>query len=812
VNALINDVRFGLRMLWKHRLASLICAVALGLGMGATTAIFSMAEGFLLHPVPFKEAGNIVAIVDTRPQQNILMNSVAPATFLDWQAQAKSFDRLGAYDYDEANLTGDREPQRVQAFDITANFFELLGVQPALGRSFLPEEEQPGRNQVIILSHGLWERRYASDPAILTKTIKVDGKTYTVVGVMAKGFDFPMTAEAWLPLTISAKEQTQRDSRYLWVLGHLKPGVSASQAAAEMSTISQRQAKDFPDSYKGWQLNVMSLRLFAAGNLTPQFTILLLGAVGFVLLIACADVANVQFARVTGRQKELAVRTAMGASRGRIMRQLLIESTLLSLFGAALGLFLAHWQLTLMLQHMPADVAKFIAGWDTIRLDAGAFCFALVIAVASGLLSGVAPALLVSRTNVSETLKESGRGSSTGRVRHRLRSALVIAEVALSLVLLVGAGLLVKGFYALLTVNNYSHPETLLTLGMTLPDLKYSRPETRTSFDDRILQRISSLPHVQSAALVTAVPYANGGDVDSDNFSSEGHVPASRSDRPIAFIETVSPKYFSMMNIALRQGRVFSDSDGASTAPVAVISESLARRYFSNESPVGRKIKVGAADSDSSWLTVAGVVADVHYSWIEKDYLPTLYVLYNQSPKLSSTLLVRTDGQPLSLVAAVRGEIASVDPDLPLFEIKSLDTVISHSIVGIAYVAALMGAIGIIALVLASVGVYGVMSYSVSERTHEIGIRMAMGASRGQIQRLIIGNGMLLTIVGMAIGMPAAFALAYGLSSLLFGVTANDPVSFVGLPVVLASVALLASYLPARRALRVDPLVALRYE
>jgi putative ABC transport system permease protein len=812
MSVLMNDVRFGLRMLWKHRLASLVCAVALGLGMGATTAIFSMAEGFLLHPVPFKEAGNIVALVDTRPQQNILMNSVAPATFLDWQAQAQSFDHLGAYDYDEANLTGDHEPQRIQAFDITSNFFELLGVEPALGRSFLPEEEEPGRNQVIILSHGLWERRYASDPAILSKAIKVDGKAYTVVGVMAKGFDFPMTAEAWLPLTISAKQQTQRDTRYLWVLGHLKPGVSASQAAAEMSTISQRQAKDFPDFYNGWQLNVMSLRLFAAGNLTPQFTILLLGAVGFVLLIACADVANVQFARVTGRQKELAVRTAMGASRGRIMRQLLVESTLLSLFGAVLGLFLAHWQLSLMLQHMPADVAKFIAGWDTIRLDAGAFCFALIIAVASGLLSGVAPALLVSRTNVSETLKESGRGSSTGRVRHRLRSALVIAEVALSLVLLVGAGLLVKGFYALLTVNNDSRPETLLTMGMTLPDLKYSLPETRTSFNDGILQRISSLPHVQSAALVTAVPYANGGDVDTDNFSIEGRAPASRSDRPIAFIETVSPKYFSMMKIALRQGRLFSDSDGASTAPVAVISESLARRYFSGESPLGHKIKVGAAETVSSWLTVAGIVADVHYSWIEKDYVPTLYVLYNQSPRLSSTLLVRTDGQPLSLVAAVRGEIASVDPDLPLFEIKSLDTVISHSIVGIAYVAALMGGIGIIALVLASVGVYGVMSYSVSERTHEIGIRMAMGASRRQIQRLIIGNGMLLTIVGMAIGMPAAFALAYGLSSLLFGVTANDPVSFVGLPIVLASVALVASYLPARRALRVDPLHALRYE
>ncbi len=808
----MNDVRFGLRMLWKHRLASLICAVALGLGIGATAAMFSMAEGFLLHPVPFAEAGRIVALVDTRPQQNVLMNAVAPATFLDWQEQAKSFDQLGAYDWDEVNLTGDRDPQRVQGFEITANLFQLLGVQPALGRSFLPEEEQPGNNQEIILGHGLWERRYASDPAILGKAIKVDGKAYTVVGIMAKGFDFPKPAEAWMPLTIAGKQRVQRDSRYLWVLGHLKLGVSDAQAAAEMLTLRQRQATDFPDSYKGWQLRVMSLRRFAAGDLTPQFMFLLLGATGFVLLIACADVANVQFARVTGRQKELAVRTAIGATRGRIVRQLLVESVLLSIVGAVLGLFLAHWLLALLLQYMPPDVAKFIAGWNTIRLDTGAFCFTLAIAAASGLLSGVAPALLVSRTNISETLKESGRGSSTGRVRHRLRSALVIAEVALSLVLLVGAGLLVKGFYALLTVNNYSHPETLLTLSTTFPELKYGRSETRLSFDDRVLQRVSALPGVQSAALATAIPYANGGGADTDTFSIEGRVSTSRHDLPIAFPETVSPKYFAMMNIALREGRIFSDSDGASTPPVAVISESLAGRYFPGESPLGRKIKVGAADSASPWLTITGIVADVHYSWIEKDYIPTLYSLYSQAPKLNSSLLVRTDGNPLAVVSAVRSEIAAVDPDLPLFNIKPLDTVITESIVGIAYVAALMGAIGIIALVLASVGVYGVMSYSVSERTREIGIRMAMGATRGQIQQLIIGNGLRLTAIGMAIGLPIAFALTYGLSSLLFGVTANDPASFIGLPILLASVALLASYLPARRALRVDPLTALRYE
>jgi putative ABC transport system permease protein len=812
VNSIASDIRFGLRMLWKHRFASFICAAALGLGIGATAAMFSMAEAFLLHPVSFAEASRIVALLDTRPQQSVLMNSVAPATFFDFEAQSRSFAQLGAYSWDEVNLTGDREPQRIQGFDITANFFQVLGAQPALGRSFLPEEEQPGNNQEIILSNGLWERRYGADPAILGKSIKVNGKAFTVVGVMARGFDYPMTAEAWIPLTISGKERLQRDSRYLWVLGHLKRGVSESQAAAELSTIRQRQAQDFPDAYQGWQLRVMPLKQFAAGNLTPQFTILLLGAVGFVLLIACADVANVQFARVTGRQKELAVRSALGASRGRIVRQLLIESILLSLAGAVFGLFLAHWQLAVMLQHMPADVAKFIAGWYTIRLDAGAFSFTLAIAISSGLLSGVAPAWLISRANLNETLKESGRGSSAGRARHRLRSALVIGEIALSLVLLVGAGLLVKGFHALLTVNDYSHPETLLTMTMNFPELKYAQKETRRSFDDRVLKLVSSLADVQAAALATNIPYANGGGADSNTFSIEGRAASSRAEFPSAFIQTISPNFFSMMNVALRDGRLFSESDGATTLPVAVISESLAHRYFAGDKALGRKIRVGTSDSTSSWLTIAGVVADVHYSWVDKEYVPTLYTLYRQSPAFYTSLMVRTRGNPLSVVSAVRSQIASVDPELPPFNIKSLDTVITESIIGIAYVAALMGGIGMVALVLASLGVYGVMSYSVSERTHEIGVRMAMGASRQQIQRLIVGNGMLLTIIGVAIGMPVAYALAYALSSLLFGVTARDPLTFIGLPIVLASVALLASYLPARRALRVDPLIALRYE
>lgn len=807
-----QDVRYGARMLWKHRLATLVCALALALGVGANTAMFSLAEAFLLHSVPFENADSILVMSEVRPQQNIERNPVAPATYVDWQAQAKSFEQMGAYAWDEVNLTGNREPEKIVGFDVTASFFRILGVQAKMGRTFLPEEEEPGKEQEIILSYGLWERRYASDPDILNKTVKVDGKTFTIVGVMDKGFDFPMPAEAWMPLALTVKQRAERNSRYIWVVGKLKPNTSIKQAAAEMSSLVQRESDAFPDSHKGWQLRVLPVREFVTSDLTRQYTLLLMGAVGFVLLIACADVANVQFARVSGRQKELAVRAAMGASRGRLVWQLLTESILLSLLGSAAGLVFAQWGITLILAHMPADVAKFVAGWKTISLDSGAFLFTLGIALFSGMLSGIAPALMTSRTNVSETLKESGRGSSAGRARHRLRNALVVAEIFLSLVLLVGAGLLVKNFTALINVNERYHPESILTMNVSLPELQYKAPPGRVSFHEQVLQRLSTIPNVQSAAMVTHVPYSGGGGVSGRPFSVEGRPAADRSEIRNAIVQTISPNYFGLMQIALRDGREIADTDADGTLPVAVISRSLARRYFPDGNPLGKKLKVGQADDPSPWMTIVGIVDDVHYSWIDKDDVPTIYRSYRQSPPYYASLVLRTGGDPLSFVPAVRSQVGAVDPDLSLYNIKALDRVISDSVVGIAYVAVMMGVLGIIALVLASVGVYGVMSYAVSERTNEFGIRMAMGATANDIQRLVLGKGALLTVIGIGLGLPVAFALANLLSGLLFGVKAADPVAFIALPLVLAAVATLASYLPARRAVRVDPITALRYE
>lgn len=813
MGTLLQDIRFGCRMLWKHRLTTIVSLVALALGIGANTAIFSVAEAFLLHPVPFENADRMVALVGAQPQQHIDLNSVAPATFLDWQKQAKSFDELGAYEWDTVNLTGDSQSQRIRAFDVSPNFFHLLGVQPQLGRGFLPQEEAPGADRVIILSQGLWERRYASNPDVLNKTIKVDGKNYTVVGIMGKGFEFPLTAEAWVPLAFSAADRESRTDNYLWVVGHLRPGVSFSSASAEMQTIFQHLAAAYPDNYGGWQLRVLTLSSFVTGDITARYTLLLLGAVAFVLLIACVNVANVQFARVTGRSKELAIRSTLGGSRWRIVRQLLTESMLLSLAGAGVGFLLAKWEIDMILRNMPADVAKFIAGWKTISLDFDAFIFTLGIAIVSGIVSGIAPALLSSRSNLGEALKESARGSSVGAGRHRMRSALVVAEVSLALILLVGAGLLVKNFRGLLAVNEGYTPKTLLTMNLTLPDTQYRQEASRLSFHEQALQRLAAIPGVQTAGLATSVPYVGGGGVSQDYFTIEGRAPEARGELVTAIIETISPNYFQILNIGLLDGRLLTDSDGNASPRVCVISRSLAGRYFSGQNPLGRKIRVGNAEAGADWMTVVGLVKDVHYGWINKEDIPTIYRSFRQSPRQYTTLLLRTTGgDPLQLVSGARREISAIDPSLPLYNVKSMDRVITESIIGIAYVAVIMGVVGAIALVLASVGVYGVMSYAVSERIHEIGIRLSLGAETRDILRLILRNGLFLTILGLAIGLPLAFLMARGLSFVLFGVEAADPAAFIGLPLLLAAVATLACYLPARRASRVDPLQALRHE
>jgi putative ABC transport system permease protein len=574
-----------------------------------------------------------------------------------------------------------------------------------------------------------------------------------------------------------------------------------------MQSIAQRLAEESPQTNRGWQVRVVPARKFLTGELTVRYTVFVMYAVGFVLLIACANVANLQFARSAGRQKEIAVRTAMGASRWRIVRQLLMESVLVALAGAALSILLGQWAVDLILANMPAEIAKYVAGWEQIRMDGRVFLFTLGIATLAGIISGLAPAVISSKPDLNETLKETSRGASAGSARSRLRNMLLVGEIALALILLVGAGLMIKGVHALMEVNRNFAPESLLTMRLTLPQWKYKEAQQTVHVYEEAVSALETIPGVTSTTLATNLPYGNGG--ASYSFIMEGRPAPAPGELRRAQIQNISPNYFRAMHIRLREGHAFSEADSANTKRVAVIGESFARQYFRGEDPLGKRIKF---EESEPWKTIVGVADDVHYEWIDRKPAPVVYQPYRQSWWPSAYLAVRTNGDPLQLVPAVRSRIAAIDPELPVFEIKTLDRVISQSVLGLSYVAVIMTVVGAIALVLACVGVYGVMAYTVSERTREIGIRMALGAERVDVLRMVMGRGMVVTAAGLVIGFAIAFMLAHILSSLIFGVSATDWQIFFGISLALAAAALTASYVPARRATRVDPVIALRYE
>jgi len=811
METLLQDLRYALRMLRKTPGFTAIAVIGLALGIGANTAIFSVAEAFLLKPLPFPELDRLVVALELAPHETQDTSSLAPATYLDWQTQSQSFEGMGAFAWNEMNMTGEGHPEKVQGFAVTANFFGILQVRPELGRAFQDREDQPGQDKEVVLSHGLWVRRFGGEPSVVGKPVRLDNHLYTVVGVMPKEFDFPKTAELWTPLAFEAEARSNRAFRYVEPVARLKPGVTVAQAQEELRGIAGKLSEQYPETNRGWSVRVIPLRLFVVGDLTRQYTLLLLGAVGFVLLIVCANVANLQFARAAGREREIAVRLALGASRASIVRLLLIESVLLALAGTLPGLWLANQALDLILKAMPPDVAKFIGGWSLISLDWGALAFTLGVAVLAGAVAGMAPALKGSRPNLEETLKEGARGSSGGRTTNRLRNGLVVAQTALALVLMVGAGLMVKGFRSLIAVHQHLAPQSILMMNLNLPDSdRYKTPQQLAGFYDEALRQVSSIPRVESAVVLTSPPY--GESFSTRTIEIEGRASGDSREKPTSVYQVVSPDFFAMMDVPLREGRLFDSRDARDATPVIIISANLARRFWPGETPMGRRVQIGRGAGEGPWLTIVGVVGDVKYHWIKFAPEQAVYRPYAQAARHYSALALRVSGDPMQIADTARKRMATVDPDLPLFEVKPLTQVIHESTVGLAYVAVMLAVIGALGLILSAVGVYGVMAYAVAERTREFGIRLALGAVPGEVLRLVLHRGSLLTLAGLGIGLPGALGLARLLASLFYGVNAGDAATFIGIPLLLAAVAALACYLPARRAARTDPIVALRYE
>ena len=801
MESLIKDLRYGFRSLLKRPAFTLITVITLALGIGANTTLFSFVNGILLRPLPYKDPGRLVVLDETAPKQGIASFAVSYPNFVDWRAQNQVFEDIAAYGQGSYSLSGAGDPEQIPGAPISHGLLEVLGVMPALGRTITAEEDQPETNNVVLISNQIWEQRFGASTDVIGKTLMVSGRPRTIIGVMPAGFKFPDRAELWVPLALNEKLFTRTDHG-LGAIARLKPNVTLEQAQAEMNLIARRIEEQHPVTNEGLGVNVFPLRGWLAADYRDALLILL-GVVLFVLLIACANVANLLLARSSVRQHEFALRAALGASRARIVRQMLTECAVLSAAGATLGVILAVWGKSLLLTAIPEDMPF----WMKFDLDLRVLAFTVAISFLTILLFGIAPALQSARTDLNDVLKEGGRGSSSGR--NRLRNLLVVTEVALSLMLLVGAGLMVRSLAKLESVQSGINPDGVLTLGVPLPRAKYPKPEEAPAFFRQLIDRVEALPGATSVAAASGLPLRGGW---GRSLTVEGWPLLSVGQAPMINHVVVTPNYFKTMGIPMLEGRDISETDAAEAPRVTVVDERLARQYWPNESAVGKRIRFGPPEANEPWHTVVGVVGNVRHERLDRDTRQSIYVSYQQIPVRGMAVAIRSSGDPESLSNAVRKEVLALDKDQPITNVMTMDAVLSRSVWQQRFYAILFGVFAGLALLLASVGIYGVMSYAVAQRTQEIGIRMALGARTIDVLKLVIRNGMTLITVGVVLGLIGAVALTRLLTTFLFGVTPTDTVTFVAVSLVLIVVALLACYVPARRAAKVDPLVALRYE